>query len=342
MRFTLACWVVTRAIILAAFLAATPHHTADVLGHWDGAWYGAISLHGYEYAADGGRHNVAFFPLFPMLGALAMRAGLGWPLAGAIVNNAAFLGAALVLFAYARKRFDVPAARWISVALCSFPLSLFGTVAYSEGTFLLFSALALSWYDRRWFALAGIAAALASAARPLGIALVLALIVAAVVERRNLRAFAGITLGFLGIAGFAAFCAIRFGDPLAFVHVQHAWRHGDGPQWDAWLRILHGALFGRVHDAIAVLMLLVAAVVALTVKTFGTANRLYVLFAVATLVLSGEPASADRVLYSVVPVVLALGLAYRKLPYAAYAEVAASLVILALDAMAFAKFAWVA
>ena len=342
MRFTLGCWLVTRAVILSAIVAAAPHHAIESLGNWDGAWYGTVAAHGYEYVPDGGRHNVAFFPLFPLLGALVMRGGFPWPLAGAIVNNAAFLGAALVLFAYARKRFDVATARWISVALCTFPLSLFGSVAYSEGTFLLFSVLALSFYDRKWFALAGVAAASASAARPLGLALALAMFVAAIIQRRNLRDLAGVSIVFAGIGAFAAFCAARFGDALAFVHVQHAWRHASGPELDAWLRIARGAISGRVHDAIVIVIAVVAAAVAVTTRKLGMANLLYLAFAFSMLVLSGEPASADRIVYSVVPVVLSLGIAYRRLPYAGYAAVAASLVILALDAMAFARFAWVA
>ncbi|MEO9169701.1 MAG: mannosyltransferase family protein [Candidatus Baltobacteraceae bacterium] len=343
MRFALACWLFTRAVVFAAFAAAAPHGILAALGNWDGAWYGSIAVHGYEFARDGAAYNVAFFPLFPLLGSLLGHLGIEWPLAGALINNCAFLASVLLLYEFTRKRFCIQTARWVCATACALPLSLFCSVAYAEGLFFFFSIASLWCFENQRYALAGTAAACASATRPLGIALAVALIVIAAARGCGWRALLGSVAGLSGILAFAVFCAIRFKDPIAFVEAQRFWRHGIGFAPAGWLGLLRGAMSGRAHDWIVIAMLAAGVVaVAMFSRRLGAASTLYVALAYAMIIFSGTPLSIDRNLYSVAPLLVAIAALFQRVPYAGYATLAASLVLLALDTLTFARFGWVA
>ena len=342
MRFAGLVWLVTRALIFFVATVATPRGIS-ALGSWDGAWYGSIAVHGYEYARDGAPHSVAFFPLFPILASILMKFGIRWPFAGIAVNNAAFLACVLLLYRYARMRFGTIAARWCVVAVCVSPLSLFCTAAYSEGLFMLFTAAALFAYDREHYALAGIAAACASATRPLGVALAVALIAAAILQQRGPRAVLQTCFGLAGIALFTAFCAARYNDPLAYVHAQLAWRHAAGFDASAWLALLRGAFGGRVHDWISLLMIAIAACgIAFFRRALGVANVSFLVAALALFVLAGTPFSADRNLYTVLPISMVLAMLFQRIPVAGYAFSVLGLIALVTDTLAFLHFQWVA
>jgi Gpi18-like mannosyltransferase len=256
--FIVAVWLCSRVLVFIAAAWAAPHAGWQAFDRWDGAWYGSIATHGYEYVADGKHHNTAFFPLFPLIGAPFVHAGLPWPVVGTIVNNVAFFAAFFVVFDYVLRRSGVIAARWSVATLAFLPLSLFGSVAYSEGIYILCSALTLRAFDRKAYASAGIFGLLSSAARPFGVALAAGLLVAAVVEKRGMRAVAAAIAAFLGIAAYALYCAVHFGDALAFVHTQAAWRAGAGFDWRAWSVIARFGFEGRkVVAQLAALVLVV-------------------------------------------------------------------------------------
>lgn len=244
--FVLGCWFGTRALIAVAIFIVAPAHPVahlpahehldglDRLAHFDGRWYRMIVQRGYFFGPGGGEFNVAFFPGYPMLVWLVSRLGLPFTIAGALVNNAAFLAMLFVVDGWLRERCDAATGRWAVAMLCCAPQSLFGSTTYSEGTFMLFTALALRNFDERrlgWSALWG---ALASATRLPGIALAPALAIAALVERRGWRAGLTAFAPLAGVCGFGLYCALRFGDPLAFLHAQFGWRPYIGIDTVAW------------------------------------------------------------------------------------------------------------
>ena len=344
MRFVFVAWLASRAVIVAAFFVAGAHPLTST-GNWDGAWYGSIAQHGYNYAQIGTQRDVAFFPLFPMLASLVLRSGIGWPLAGVLVNNAAFFGALVLLYRIASKRWNIPTARWCIAFTCACPLSLFATVAYREGVYLFFSALAL-WYALRSHRLAsGLAGAAASAASAIGIALGGALVIDALVHRRSARDIASAALTFAGIGGFALFCYLRFGDPLAFAHAEHGWRTG-GLDLGAWLRVTDSLRTWqglRANLMVIVLVPLAAVAIVVQQKALGALLTLYGLLAIALILIAGEPISADRYAFAVLPVLMVYGRVLARIPVAAgVAALAALLSLLAYDTVQFALFHWVA
>jgi len=343
MRFVLVAWLLSRAVIVAALCVASPHPLAAA-GNWDGAWYGSIAQHGYNFATRGSQRDAAFFPLYPMLASLLLRVGIGWPLAGVLVNNVAFFAALCVIYVMARERWDAGTARWCVAVACALPPSLFASVAYREGTFLCFSALALWWTLRGARFAGGLAGAAASATSAIGIALAAALVIDAVVMRRGARAVACAALAFGGVTLFALFCALRFGDPLAFIHAQHGWR-ASGIDTGAWLRVLAslGTWQGFRQNSMVIVLVPIATIAMLVqYKWLGLLLGTYGLLTMGIILFAGEPISVDRFAYATIPVLIALGRALQRVPIAGGGLLLASLALLAYDTVQFARFHWVA
>jgi hypothetical protein len=343
MRFTFAVWILSRAVVFVAFLFASNHPLAST-GNWDGAWYGSIAQHGYGFAQHGEQHDAAYFPLYPLLASLLLRIGIGWPLAGVLLNNAAFLGALFVLYTIARSKWDITTARWCVAVACTLSPSLFASNAYREGLYLFLSALALWWTLRGARFAGGLAGAAASATSSLGIALALALVTEAIVQRRGARAIACSALAFAGLGFFALFCFLRFGDALAFVHAAHGWRAG-GIDIGAWLRVLASLSTPqgfRQNIMVVVLVPLAGLAILMQRNALGMLLTVYGVLAIALIFVAGEPISADRYAYAAIPVLIAVAHVLLRGPVAGAAALIASLGLLAYDTVQFARFYWVA
>jgi hypothetical protein len=328
-------------VLVLAVIAGAGHLSA--FANWDGAWYGSIVQHGYEYAPDGRQHNAAFFPLLPLLAWPLVHAGMPWPLAAALIVNAAFLAALFVVRALSRKHYDEETARWCVMLACVLPPSLFCSVAYPQSVFLLASAAALYLFERDRFVAGGSAGAFASVASPLGIPLLVAMMGDALARRRAL-AFAGAAIALCGIGGFVLYCQQRFGDPLAFVHAQHGWRTGFGFDVSAWHSILTSlsTLDGFRQNVMMLLVPLGVLAVIFEGRRLGRLMTIYALCALGVLLFSGTPFSVDRNAYAIAPVLIGIAAILRRVPIAGYPVLAVSLVLLIVDAGRFARFEWVA
>lgn len=342
MRFVLLAWLFTRAVVAIAFAVASPHPLASA-GNWDGAWYGSIAQHGYGFVR-GAKSDAGFFPMYPFLASALMRGGMTWPLAGIVVNNIAFLAALFVLYDLALRKWDAATARWCIAFTCACPLSLFASVAYREGVYLLCTALALWWALRSKDLAGGLAGAAASATAQLGSALAAALVMEAVLARRGMRTIAYRALAFAGVAGVAFFCYLRFGDPLAFVHAEQGWR-SIGIDGGAWLRVLRSLTTwnGFVANVMVIALVPVTAIALLVQRrALGLLLVLYGLLALAVIVFAGEPISADRYAFAIIPVLLVWGRIFGRMQWVGVALVVGMLALLAYDTVRFAQFHWVA
>lgn len=246
--FVTAMWLLSRLVILAAMLLIAPSLPAppggitptigwQIFSYWDGGWYQIIATTGYEYVNDGKHHPVAFFPLLPLLSRAVMTLGLPFEVAGTLVNNLAFFGALVLVYAWVEELHGKSAARWTTAALAWCPFSLYGTVIYTEGLFLLLSTAALRAFDKRQHKSAALWGALATATRSTGVALIPAFLLVSWRERRPPIAYiASLAVGG-GLFLYSLYCGLRFGDPLAFVHVQRAWGVSPGFPWMGWWKM---------------------------------------------------------------------------------------------------------
>lgn len=250
--FPLFMWLSSRMFICIAMLLIVPllttpskgvtiAHGWHVFSAWDSTFYKTIATSGYDDSL------VGFFPLLPLVTRVIMSFGLPFEVAGTLVNNLAFLGAAIVLYTWINERHGISAARWTTTVLTWCPLSLFGTVIYSEGLYLLFSTAALRAFDKKQYVGTALWGAIATAARPTGIALIPALLLVAKIERRSASAYIASLAAGGGLFLFSLYCQIKFGDALAFLHAQKAWRPSLGFDWLHWSKMLMQILVGTTN-----------------------------------------------------------------------------------------------
>ncbi|MBA2750271.1 MAG: hypothetical protein H0U45_16465 [Tatlockia sp.] len=328
--FVLAMWLLSRLSIITVMHLIAPAIIPDAVhsnpnfveklgwarfSGWDGTWYQKIATTGYEYADDLKQHSIAFFPLYPLVTRGVMSLGLSFATAGTLVNSTAFLGALLIAYHWVEDRHGVSAARWVTAVLAWCPLSIFGLITYTEGLFLLLSTAALQAFDNHQYRKAAFFGVLTTATRITGAPLMPTFLLVAWRERRGAIAYvtAFATLG--GLLLFSAYCAIRFGNPLAFVHAQRGWQSHTGFNLTGWWDLLTQDLLLRKGTSTALFAL--TKVVAFFGGTYllwysrAKISRVAIAYgfcSVAMIIASGSVLSIERFVYAIVPIEIALGL----------------------------------
>jgi Mannosyltransferase (PIG-V) len=333
-------WAALRgALLLVVYLARTslperfPNHNKDWVGlpesplldallRWDTGWYRRIVVEGYAYAGPGRESNVAFFPLYPTLvRALAPLFPTHFH-AGIFLSNVCFLLGLVVLHDGTSRSHGRAVARHAVLFALLSPAMIFFSAYYTESLFFLEVAVAFWAYERKRFAVAGLAGACASATRTTGVVLLgafgLAELVALARRRERfglayLRARLPLLLVPFGLLAYMAFLGKTFGDPLVFTKVQEAWgRHADasildavrGPFLDArsepWQRV-------EAVGAVLVLALLGAACFVLE-----TAPLAFLAVTVVLPLATGTAISIFRIVASASPLYVALALFGRR------------------------------
>ncbi len=243
--------------VTVAYTEAIPS-SATFAGSWfwdgwvryDAGWYTIIADHGYSYR-PGHQSSVAFFPAYP----LAMRT-VGdvidnSPLAGILVTIACGAGALVAFHRWCRDRLTPSAALTAVACLALYPYAyyLYGAV-YGDALFLLSALVAFLAFERDHLVVAGLAGAVATGTRLVGIAVVVGLVVG-VLERRRAVALdenrrprlhlsrlrptdATVLLSVGGLVAFSAYLWSRFDDPLLFNTVQETWGQESG--WRTWFK----------------------------------------------------------------------------------------------------------
>lgn len=272
--FPLLMWLFSRFVVAVSMLLIAPLLPAppngivptfswNVFFAWDSVWYEKIATSGYEYINDGQHHSVAFFPLFPLLIRAAMSLGLPFVVAGTLVNNFAFLAALLLIYHWIGNSYGRSSARWTVMFLAWFPLSIYSSVIYSEGLYLLLSSAALRAFEKKqywWLILWG---SLTTATRPTGIALIPALLFVSWKEHKTKLAYVASLATGLGLVFYTLYCQIYFHDALAFIHVQKAWQPPQDYFGQRWLKMVmqiaigtrnwkHGAIVDIWHPVLFV------------------------------------------------------------------------------------------
>lgn len=228
----------------------------DAFIRHDSGWYYDIARNGYDAAGAvaGGRSNIAFAPVYPLLmryvGRVFGRAPGDVYLGGIVVSWIAFAAAMVVLYRLAAL--DLPRRRAERAVLLTaiFPFSFFFGVVYTESTFLLFTLLAFYGFRTRRWALAGIAGAVATATRVTGIMMWPALAwiawrAAAPTKQDRLAASAALVVAALGFTGYCAYIYSVTGQPLLWATALTRWGsgyHPGGAPWAAPLDLLRRLL----------------------------------------------------------------------------------------------------
>jgi len=201
---------------------------------YDGGWYRDIVAHGYRYNGSGAQANVAYFPGYPIVMWGLTQVVRNSAVAGITLSFASGLASIVLFERWCRTRLDPRTVRLSVVVVLVYPFAwyLFGTV-YADSLFLVLALAAFLLLEADHPVLAGLVGALATATRPVGIALVVGLVLVAI-ERaggfrklRSLRARDfGVVLSLLGLISWSAYQGIRWGNPMLFTDIEGA------PGWD--------------------------------------------------------------------------------------------------------------
>lgn len=255
----LAAYVVIRILgllALWAFAAASGRSAHNRLVAWDSQWYRGIAENGYGFVRlhQDGRllSDYAFFPLYPMVERVVAEAtGLRYVNAGLVSSCIAAVFAAWGIFAIADHLYGHRVGVIATVLWASLPVSIVQTMAYSESLFTALAAWSIyAGLIDRWLT-AGLLACLAGTTRPVGAAVVAALVIPAVVRCVHvvrsqpgsmnrwalIRPLAAALVAPLGWFGYFAWVGVRTGSPGGYFRVADGWGNGfdGGVAFAAWV-----------------------------------------------------------------------------------------------------------
>lgn len=369
LRFVFVMWLLSRLLIIIAMQIIAPHYPAtpaehpipfplnfvpgfvptsslELFTHWDAAWFKQIATQGYNYVDDGKMYNIAFFPVFPLVVRAVMSLGFSFEIAGLLVNNLALLGAMILLYRWVEERHGDSAAKWATAVMAWCPFSLFGTVIYSEGLFLLFSTAALRAFEKHQYARAALWGALTTGTRVTGVVLIPTFFVVAWREKRPPIAYLVGLATSGGLLLFMLYGWIRFGHPLAFVHVQKAWGTASGINLQGWwsmvVNLFHWR-WGAVKEFTKLFMVFGSAYLFWYLRHQITrVATVYGLFSILLIINSGAVLSVNRYVYGIVTASLALGVLLSRHPRWGYATMGLFGTMLVGFAIRFSWWRWVA
>ena len=208
----------------------------SLLTKWDSHWYLLAATHGYPSAIPAGHGNAAqsalgFFPLYPMaIHAAAVATGLSTKGASLLVGAVGGLVGAVLVWCLLRSVYGERAADRGTALVFVSPGAYVLSMAYSETLLVpLVAGCLLALHHRKWL-VAGLLAACATACDPVGIAVVVPCVVAAVAAVRLRREWGSIVAPLLAPAGIIAFFSYLWahdGTPFAwFIAQRRGWQPG--------------------------------------------------------------------------------------------------------------------
>lgn len=237
---------------IVVFFSQVVTGARGALGAWDGLWYLAAAEHGWPHHVNPNMLNTTgFFPAVP----LAIRwthdlLGLNWTWSGLVATTVLEVAAVLAVTFLAREVFGDRVAVRAAILFALFPGAYVFALVYSEPLFILSAAVCLLALHRRWWVLAGVAAAVGGATRSTGIVLVVVCAWVAVRElrtrpiRESWRSLVAVVLSPLGFLGFLGFLWARTGSPSSYSATQsHAWHQKTS------LLAIYKDLAGLGHEA---------------------------------------------------------------------------------------------
>jgi hypothetical protein len=237
-------------IIFAAFLLADKLPQQDPLGFvdpslspansvigklikWDAHWYTYVAGHGYT------SQSIVFFPLIILLIRALAYTGLSFANAGFLLCNFFALLSFWVMDCTLQLDFSEQERQQALLAYAVLPTSFFLNSIYTEPLFIVFSLSCLYFtrIDKWWYA--GIAGALATLTRNMGILLLIFMLYEFLKTRKDnfysVTKATPLLLLPIALLIFMIYNLILLGDPLAFVHSQQAWGRHYGFPWNNYL-----------------------------------------------------------------------------------------------------------
>jgi len=342
----LALWGIGLAV--TGYLAAPLGPALFLWNRWDAPHYLDIARFGYAARGQDALW-IAFFPMYPFLVRLFSALFGNLILSGLLVSLVTAVGCAYVLTKLVALDGTSEEANRAAILLFAFPTAYFLAAPYSEGIFL-FSVLAALYAGRtKHWAAAGLFAAMATASRLVGLAVLPALAVEALWPLTNMREqikrLAAISVGLMGFVTYLAINASAYGDPLHFLVAekgrpwfQHAvwpWR----PIFQAWSQIVYpratGTWFWFVYPARLGALALAVGVMIWGWRRMRLSDHIFAWTALGLSLMESRLISLPRYILALYPIPMIL--AYKLKNRAAFWSVVG--VCCALQAYLFSRYA---
>ena len=223
---------------------------------WDAQWYRRIAENGYGYIfhhPDGrSLRDYAFFPVYPIFERVVHCATTL-----SVINSGILISVISSIFAAAgiykiSHYLQGDRVALISVALWALvPVGIVQWLAYSESLFTALAAWSLYFILRKKFLRAALLAALAGGTRPVGFAVVAAVVISLLLELRrgwSFRLLASLAIAPLGLLGYMEWVNIRLGSSGGYFSVAKGW----GNTFDGGVSFLKWIIHGSVFQGLAV------------------------------------------------------------------------------------------
>src|SRR5579859_2342093 len=211
--------------------------------NFDGVHYLLITDYGYK----GIGYEQAFFPLFPYVILHTLRELFDMKMQTMFLTGFSVVNIFALLFTYmwfifVKEKWGSAVAWLATILFFSFPTAFFLGAVYTESLFLFLIVLSFYAAERKWWAVCGIATALATATRIVGIFLVPALLTEVFLQyskkvskktfsikhiteflKSEWQKIVWVLFGSIGMFSYMLFLALgEFHDPFYFIRIQHA------------------------------------------------------------------------------------------------------------------------
>lgn len=277
--------------------------------NWDGGHYISIAKSGYQK-----EFQYAFFPLYPIL------INLLGKLTGDIVQSAiliSFISSFLAInffYQLVTMEFDKKNAQKAVLLLLFFPMSFYLLTAYTEGLFLLLAVSTFLFARKDNLFPATLTAALSSATRPSGIAVVLAFLTYVYLSKGITKKNWYVLLSPLGILLYCLYLFGQTGDPFYFIQAQLYWHTGFSIPGFAILhtfkQLLNGGyIANNFRDLLDFVMVVFG--IGLVFRVWKRLGIDYAVFSVVSIIMplfSQTLAATPRYLFTIFPIFMVLSL----------------------------------
>ncbi|MDP3973676.1 MAG: mannosyltransferase family protein [Candidatus Daviesbacteria bacterium] len=313
----------------------------NALRNWDGGHFLGIAENGYKYS-----FQHAFFPLYPLLIKFLFPI---FPnhhaLGGVVISILATLIGLNLLYQMVLTQYDKNLAQKVILSILFFPMSFYFLVVYSEGLFFMFSVACFYFVRKNNLFLATLAAALASATRLAGLAVVAGLLIPLLLNKGINRNNWFVLLAPSGLLIYSFYLYLNVGDPFYFVTVEQHWQRSITIPARAFFITLNNMLYpgyllsryGQFWD-----LLFTALGLGLIIMNF---KKLPKDFAIFSLISIGLPLASPtieaipRYLLPIFPIFILIALI--KNPYLSFAYQIFGVTLLAFYATLFINGYWV-
>ena len=330
LAFTLVVFVSVRVVITAGSLIGSESGLKpplNVLG--DVGWYLGVAEQGYPHGAivPGEQSAFAFFPLLPLLTKLVAAVGIPPLPAGMMVACSASLLGAWAMYRIGQHLYSDTVGFYLAISWAVIPAANIAlSLPLSESLFTVCAAWCMLFLLRQELVFSALCAVLAGLTRPTAIAVVIAVLATVVVNlfhRRNvLKSLAAALIAPLGLAGYAAFVAMRSGELGGYFTAQKGWgsEFNFGKSWIGIVRVWMAQGLQQQIDWATVATL--SAAIVLFIFMIATRLPLPLIAYVATLLvlilmLSAIEFQLERLIIPAFPLLIPLARGFSRMPWIA-------------------------